>query len=60
DGASLSVIGHRHGISLDRPLPAPRPACHSKMYSPPSAAALAEADALRQDDTQEDGLASGQ
>ncbi|CAM5551780.1 helix-turn-helix domain-containing protein (plasmid) [Streptomyces viridifaciens] len=56
DGAGLTVIGHRHGISLERPLPVPRPACHSKMYSPPSAEALAAAQALRQDDRQEDGL----
>ncbi|WBP92076.1 Mu transposase domain-containing protein [Kitasatospora cathayae] len=60
DGASLSVIGHRHGISLERPLPVPRPACHSRMYSPPSPEALAAAEALRQDARQEDGLEPGQ
>ncbi|RKT09700.1 hypothetical protein BX285_6803 [Streptomyces sp. 1114.5] len=59
DGAGLSVIGHRHGIGLDRPLPVPRPACNSKMYSPPSAEALAAAEALRQDTRQEDGLEPG-
>ncbi|MFF2143665.1 IS21 family transposase [Kitasatospora sp. NPDC058190] len=60
DGASLSVIGHRHRISLERPLAVPRPVCHSKMYSPPSPEALAEAEALRQDARQEDGLEPGQ
>jgi hypothetical protein len=60
DGASLSVIGHRHGISLERPLPVSRPACRSKMYSPPSVEALAAAQALRQEACQEDGLAPGQ
>ncbi|MFJ2191910.1 Mu transposase domain-containing protein [Kitasatospora sp. NPDC087861] len=59
DGASLSVIGRRHGISLERPLPVSRPACHSKMYSPPSAEALAAAQELRQDAGQEDGLEPG-
>ncbi|MFI9365185.1 Mu transposase domain-containing protein [Kitasatospora sp. NPDC053057] len=59
DGASLSVIGRRNGISLERPIPAPRPACHSKMYTPPSAEALAAARALRQDACQEDGLEPG-
>ncbi|MFJ2868328.1 Mu transposase domain-containing protein [Kitasatospora sp. NPDC087314] len=59
DGANLSVIGHRHGIGLERPLPVARPACHSKLYSPPSAEALAAAEALRQDAHQEDGLEPG-
>ncbi|MBV6697858.1 Mu transposase domain-containing protein [Kitasatospora aureofaciens] len=45
-GAGVAVTGRGHSIVLERPLPIRAAPCPANTYHPPSAAALAEAEAL--------------